>query len=957
MANRYWVGGTGTWDTTNTANWSTSSGGAGGASAPTSADAVFFDASSDSGTAYTVTASGGVCASISTTSASLTPLTITGSATASGATTFGQYTIWSGLTLTLTPAANMTFSFSGSGTQIIGTNTINYNSNVTYTITFSPATGGSVTIRHFFNAGTATNQNLGSTSFNVFVSLLGSTANVTHQGTYIDNLVVSAGTFTMSGATTVSTVELSGGTLARSTFTLTITGLFLSSGSSTRTLTGSATIVISASANVFIMTDATNFSLGAPTTLSLTNTTTTVKNLVGPTTGATASNTFSISLAAGAAGPFSIRNSFLDVSSSSTATKTLNNFARTIYGSFNSFGANTTYQSGTEVTTFAATTTGKTAAFPALTNSPDFPITFDGVGGAWTFTHGTGGTNSNVTVTTGSVTFSNNMTLNSISSNNSNTRTINISGSSVITLKGSTPLNLGVTSPNLSMATNTSTITCDNASVTFYGGGKAFNNVSFLSSVNFIDIYGANTFAGTLSFPNRTVGYGEVIFNSNQTIGTAQLNHSSTSSTASARTRFRSSNPKAGTTVLLSVTTFTNVIDCDFAGIGITGTGLIVSGTNRGGDLGFNSNIAFPTAKTVYLVSGTSGSVSWNSNVWATSSGGAAANANYPLAQDTGWIDDNSFTGTSTIVVTANSNNLVAFPTVDFTSLSIDPVTFSITNPEFYGGIALASPVTLALSGTAYFLGPAASRSISTSGKTWDVDTQVILNGGTLAPAAAFTQSSDKTFSLLLGTLNTSNFVVTFGTLDLNSAVGTRTISFGSSSVIILTAFYGAPLGSGLIINPGTSTIALGAGGTGATFNGASRTYNNITVNAASVSSFINGSNTFNNVIRGPYGVVGGPKTTYVFEAGSTQTITGSFLTGGALGANSQLAIRSSVPGTRFNLSKTSGTNSVLRTDIQDSNATGGAVWQAYFSNDNVNSGNNLGWDFGNQSNFLALMF
>ena len=50
MANRYWVGGSGTWDTTATANWSASSGGASGASAPTSADAVFIDANSGGGT-------------------------------------------------------------------------------------------------------------------------------------------------------------------------------------------------------------------------------------------------------------------------------------------------------------------------------------------------------------------------------------------------------------------------------------------------------------------------------------------------------------------------------------------------------------------------------------------------------------------------------------------------------------------------------------------------------------------------------------------------------------------------------------------------------------------------------------------------------------------------------------------------------------------------------------------
>ena len=56
MADRYWVLGTGTWDATNTVNWSASSGGAGGASVPTAADNVFFDANSNVlATAFTVT--------------------------------------------------------------------------------------------------------------------------------------------------------------------------------------------------------------------------------------------------------------------------------------------------------------------------------------------------------------------------------------------------------------------------------------------------------------------------------------------------------------------------------------------------------------------------------------------------------------------------------------------------------------------------------------------------------------------------------------------------------------------------------------------------------------------------------------------------------------------------------------------------------------------------------------
>jgi len=58
MADRYWVGGTGTWDATSTANWSALSGGGTGASVPTAADNVFFDANSNVGTgSFTVTMS------------------------------------------------------------------------------------------------------------------------------------------------------------------------------------------------------------------------------------------------------------------------------------------------------------------------------------------------------------------------------------------------------------------------------------------------------------------------------------------------------------------------------------------------------------------------------------------------------------------------------------------------------------------------------------------------------------------------------------------------------------------------------------------------------------------------------------------------------------------------------------------------------------------------------------
>lgn len=67
MANRYWVGGAGTWNTTSTTNWSDVSGGASGASVPTSADDVYFDL--NSGASPVITLGSAVsCGSISITS-------------------------------------------------------------------------------------------------------------------------------------------------------------------------------------------------------------------------------------------------------------------------------------------------------------------------------------------------------------------------------------------------------------------------------------------------------------------------------------------------------------------------------------------------------------------------------------------------------------------------------------------------------------------------------------------------------------------------------------------------------------------------------------------------------------------------------------------------------------------------------------------------------------------------
>jgi hypothetical protein len=125
MANRFWVGGTGTWDSTNTTSWSTTTGGGGGASVPTSSDIAIFDAASGGGTVT-------VAATINGTN-SLQGIT---AGAFTGTLTFAT----NNPNITLTTSI---FNVSGSGTR-----TINLGSG-TFTLT---ATSGTV-----FDCSTTTN--------------------------------------------------------------------------------------------------------------------------------------------------------------------------------------------------------------------------------------------------------------------------------------------------------------------------------------------------------------------------------------------------------------------------------------------------------------------------------------------------------------------------------------------------------------------------------------------------------------------------------------------------------------------------------------------------------------------------------------------------------------------------------------------------------------------------------
>jgi len=93
MANRYWVGKGGTWDATTTTNWSATSGGSSGASAPTSADSVFINQAQ----ALTITISGTAsCLDLTDTNTLAHSFAGTGVLNISGSMTLSTTTTWSG---------------------------------------------------------------------------------------------------------------------------------------------------------------------------------------------------------------------------------------------------------------------------------------------------------------------------------------------------------------------------------------------------------------------------------------------------------------------------------------------------------------------------------------------------------------------------------------------------------------------------------------------------------------------------------------------------------------------------------------------------------------------------------------------------------------------------------------------------------------------------------------------
>ena len=334
-----------------------------------------------------------------------------------------------------------------------------------------------------------------------------------------------------------------------------------------------------------------------------------------------------------------------------------------------------------------------------------------------------------------------------------------------------------------------------------------------------------------------------------------------------------------------------------------------------------------------YWVGGAGSWTTASTTNWSTSSGGASG-ASVPTASDNVFFDQ---VGTYTVTVTG------ALACLDFT-VSLGVVTFTVSGSStiaISGSLALSSgTVGTWASGFVPTFNATTSQTISTNGESIAGPTFDGV-GGTWTLGSAFV-ATGSIITLTNGTFSTSasNYSVSSSSFSSSNS-NARTLNLNASTYTITGN--GTPWNCATSTNltvSGSGATVTSSGTSAKTFAGGGANYGAITLNQGGAGALtISGSNTFAN-ISNSYSATGA--TTIRFTSGTTQTVS-NFTAGGTLGKI--LTINSTTPGTAATLSKASGTVSVNYVSIQDSTATGGAVWQANSINSTDVSGN-TGWTF-----------
>jgi hypothetical protein len=312
--------------------------------------------------------------------------------------------------------------------------------------------------------------------------------------------------------------------------------------------------------------------------------------------------------------------------------------------------------------------------------------------------------------------------------------------------------------------------------------------------------------------------------------------------------------------------------------------------------------------------------------------------------QQTGITENNALN----INITAGTD-IVTFGATRFAkNLNFTGFSGTVSNTgtlTLYGNLIVSAGLTWQSSTNAISFGSTSgTQQITTNGNTLDCPITANAPGATVQLQDALTMGSTRTLTLTAGTLDVNNKNVTTGLFN-GSGTTARTLTMGSGTWAITGAgsAWDLTTTTNLTLNENTSTINL-TSSSAKTFAGGDQNYYNLNLGGTGDLT-IQGSNVFNEISDSIDG------STVYFTAGTTTT-TSFFTVDGASG--NLILLRSTTPGSIWNLVQSSGSVGITYVDIQDSNASGGATFQCI---NGVNSGNNTGWTFVNSGfssgNFL----
>jgi hypothetical protein len=885
MADRYWVGGTNTWNATVGSKWSTTSGGAGGASVPTSSDNAIFDASSS-----------GVCTiGATSTCRNLTCTGFTGTIAGSSALSIaGSLTLAAGMTFTYTG----TFTFTSTGNETITT------------------AGKSMPKVNFNGVGAWWQLQDAWTGYSAATITL--TAGEFDTGGF--NINVSS-----SGTNVFSTTGSGAKTLTLGSSVITTRG-FVVGGSNLSVAADSSEIVISNSGSAsnlgaglqwaIITFKDTNLTIGAATEIAQLNFQPAAGGMINVTIGASCVFSYLNFTSYSSAhsyflfsGNFTVTNDIAITGTSVTA--------KAIIGSLNT-SASGTFIDGvvpygpTRTITCNGTVTGQWC------NISDIAAAGSASWNLASITGGSGnlGGNSGITFTTGQ-----------------NCYWYQNGGSFSDTSKWRTATGGGGSTTRAPLPQDTAIFN----STAFSSFATITNDITFIPNINFTGVTNSPIFAmtalaqftGTITL-DSSVSLGQSVTDylmitpaSSVTFTTAGCTfpvsskvifvaHGSAALTVSGNfTAFNTTNcTYLGISASASVTFNNNFSSSGFTYIGVgTGTGNIASTmavtgtfTSSAGMQIFNNALTVGSTLTT-----TSDGIYW-----------AGGNITSTGAITTTQIDMTQASGTGTGTITASSSATLS------STLKVGLAGILTLSA---GGGAL-SCTTCAISSTGQLIMGAGLLTCSST-MTATAGTLTLGSGGMSATTMTVSGSTARTINLGSGTITLTSTGTVWNaatTTNMTFNAGTSTITPTNTSGTSKTLALG-----GLTY----STISIPTGSSGTITLSGNNTIGTLTAAATGTGAIlITGSNSITNWTGA------GPRT-FTLTTGTTQTVTNWNVNGTA---GNLVTIQSSSSGVSAALSKASGTVSADYLSLKDSAAAGGASWYAGANSTNVSG--NTGWIF-----------